>query len=67
MNGSSKLRDLASLVDSEEPSYSTEIRNREVKSLIAKLRGGTARLRIEDPEGRWLQIEREDRICQNCI
>ena len=64
MNGSSKLRDLASLMDSEEPSYSTEIRNREVRSLIAKLRGGTARLRIE--EGRWLQIEREDRICQNC-
>ena len=48
----------------EEPSYSTEIRNREVRSLITKLRGGTARLRIE--EGRWLQIEREDRICQNC-
>ena len=64
MNGSSKLRDLASLMDSEEPSYSTEIRNREVRSLIAKLRGGTARLRIE--EGRWLQIEREDRIWQNC-
>ena len=64
MNGSSKLRDLASLMDSEEPSYSTEIRNREVRSLIAKLRGGTARQRIE--EGRWLQIEREDRIYQNC-
>ena len=58
MNGSSKLRDLASLMDNEEPSYSTEIRNREVRSLIAKLRGGTARLRIK--EGRWPQIERED-------
>ena len=34
MNGSSKLMDLASLMDSEEPSYSTEIRNREVRSLI---------------------------------
>ena len=32
--------------------------------MIAKLRGDTARLRIE--EGRWLQIEKEDRICQNC-
>ena len=61
MNGISKLRDLASLMDSEEPSYSTEIRNREVRSLIARLRGGTARLilyiyiyiRIE--EGRWLE------------
>ena len=49
------------MMDSEEPGYSTEIRNREVRSLIAKLRGGgTARLRIE--EGRWLQIYREDRI-----
>ena len=43
---SSKLQDLAGLLSISEPSYSTDIRNREVRSLISKIRGGTARLRV---------------------
>ena len=35
---SSKLQDLAGLLSISEPSYSTDIRNREVRSLISKIR-----------------------------
>ena len=31
---------------------------------MAKLRGGTAELRVET--GRWIGLEREDRICGQC-
>ena len=34
------------------------------RSMLAKLRGGTAELRIET--GRWRGLKREDRICKNC-
>ena len=61
---SSKLQDLAGLLCISEPSYSTDIRNREVRSLISNIRGGTARLRVE--EGRWSRIERSERLCQHC-
>ena len=61
---SSKLQDLAGLLSISEPSYSTDIRNREVRSLISKIRGGTARLRVE--EGRWSRLERSERLCQHC-
>ena len=65
MASSSKLQDLAGLLSISEPSYSTaDIRNREVRSLISKIRGGTARLRVE--EGRWSRIERSERLCQHC-
>ena len=61
---SSKSQDLAGLLSISEPSYSTDIRNREVRSLISMIRGGTARLRVE--EGRWSRIERSERLCQHC-
>ena len=61
---SSKLQDLAGLLSISEPSYSTDIRNREVRSVTSKIRGGTARLRVE--EGRWSRIEKSERLCQHC-
>ena len=33
----------------------------EIKKLVAKIRGDTARLRVE--EGRWSRIERSERLC----
>ena len=44
--------------------YSTDIRNGEVRSLISKIRGDTARLRVE--EGRLSGIERSERLYQHC-
>ena len=32
--------------------------------MLAKLRGGTAELRIET--GRWSGLNRDERICKNC-
>ena len=34
---------------------------KELRGIMAKLRGGTAELRVET--GRWIGLRREDRIC----
>ena len=64
IDSSSKLQDLAGLLSISEASYSTDIRNREVRRPISKIRGGTARLRVE--EGNWSRIERSERLYQHC-
>ena len=37
---------------------------RKLRQIMAKLRGGTAELKVE--AGRWIGLKREDRICSQC-
>ena len=37
---------------------------KKLRQLMAKLRGGSAKLRLGT--GRWIGLEREDRICGQC-
>ena len=41
-----------------------QLARKELRQVMAKLRGGTAELRVET--GRWIGQEREDRICAQC-
>ena len=41
-----------------------QVTRKELRGIMAKLRGGTAELRVET--GRWIGVKREDRICGQC-
>ena len=41
-----------------------QVTRKEVRRIIAKLRGGTAELKIET--GKWIGLKREERICGQC-
>ena len=41
-----------------------QLARKELRQVMAKLRGGIAELRVET--GRWIGLEREDRICAQC-
>ena len=42
-----------------------QLARKELKQVMAKLIGGTAEWRVET--GRWIGLEREDRICGQCV
>ena len=37
---------------------------KELRRIMAKLRGGTVELRVET--GRWIKLKRDDRVCGQC-
>ena len=60
----SKLGMMGRLMDDECKSRCVEVDCKRQRRMLAKLRGGTAELRIET--GRWRGLKREERICKNC-
>ena len=60
----SKLGMMGRLMDEECKSRCVEVDCKRQRRMLAKLRGGTAELRIET--GRWRGLKREERICKNC-
>ncbi len=55
---------MGKLMDYECKSRCVEVDCKRQRKMLAKLRGGTAELRIET--GRWRGLIREERICKNC-
>ena len=41
-----------------------QVARKELRQIMAKLRGGTAEWSVET--GRWIGLEREDRLCGQC-
>ena len=62
--GRSKLVMIGRLMDYECNARCVEVDCKRQRSMVAKLRGGTAELRIET--GRWHGLERQERICKCC-
>ena len=60
----SKLGVLQALMGRECKSRCVQVGKKSLRWILAKLRGGTAELRIES--GRWVGLAREDRICTQC-
>ena len=52
------------LMDHECKARYVETNCKRQRRMLAKLRGGTAELRIET--GRWRGLKRQERICKNC-
>ena len=61
--GSSKLEMTGKLMDNECKAHCVGMDCKRRRRMMAKLRGGTAELRIET--GRWRGLKREERICKN--
>ena len=59
-----KLGVLKSLMEGGCEARCLQVRRKGLRRILAKLRGGTAELRVET--GRWVGLEREDRICGQC-
>ena len=64
--GRSKLVMIGRLMDYECKAQCVEIDGKGQRSMLAKLRGGTAGLRIETGSSRWCGLERQERICKCC-
>ena len=62
--GRSKLGMIGRLMDYECKARCVEVDSKRQRRMLAKLRGGTAELRIET--GRWRGLERQERICKCC-
>ena len=62
--GRSKLGMIGRLMDYECKARCVEVDGKRQRRMLAKLRGGTAELRIET--GRWRGLERQERICKCC-
>ena len=41
-----------------------DVGSKRIRRMLAKLRGGTAELRVDT--GRWNGLKREERICKQC-
>ena len=59
-----KLKTLQKLMEDECKTRCMDVNDRRLRRILARLRGGTAALRIET--GRWSGIRREERICNQC-
>ena len=62
--GSSKLEMTGKLMDNEYKARCVGIDCKRRRRMMAKLRGGTAELGVEN--GRWHGLRREDRVCKEC-
>ena len=62
--GCSKLDVIGRLMDGECKVRCVEIDCKKQRRMLAKLRGGTAELRIE--AGRWCGLSRDEQICKTC-
>ena len=60
----SKLVEVMKLIEKECKAQCVEVKCKRRKWILAKLRGGTARLEVE--MGRWWSVSREERVCRNC-
>ena len=60
----SKLGMVENLMESGCSARCVQVARKELRQIMAKLRGGTAELRVET--GRWIGLKREDRICGQC-
>ena len=60
----SKLVEVRKLIEKECKARCVCVKCKRRRRILAKLRGGTARLDIE--MGRWLGVSREERVCRNC-
>ena len=60
----SKLGMVKNLMEGGCSARCVQVARKELRRIMAKLRGGTAELRVET--GRWIGLKREDRICGQC-
>ena len=60
----SKLSVVQSLIEGGCKSRCVQVGEKGLRRILAKLRGGTAELRVES--GRWVGLKREERICSQC-
>ena len=63
-SGKSKLNLLHKIFDLGLSQRCWIVRDRAMRSMLVKLRGGTAHFEIET--GRWRGLEREERVCREC-
>ena len=59
-----KLRILKEIADLKLESRCALVKKRRERSMLMKLRGGTAAFQVE--VGRWRGVKREERICKEC-
>ena len=59
-----KLRMMNEIVNLEWESSCTVVKRKKERTMLTKLRGGTAPFQIE--VGRWQGVDREERICREC-
>ena len=60
----SKLEMVKNLMEGGCSARCVQVARKELRRIMAKLRGGTAELKIET--GRWIGLKREERICGEC-
>ena len=60
----SKLGVVKGLLECGCQSRCVDVGSKRIRRMLAKLRGGTAELRVET--GRWNGLKREERICKQC-
>ena len=60
----SKLEMVKNLMEGGCRTRCVQVARKELRRVMAKLKGGTAELRVET--GRWIGLKREDRICGQC-
>ena len=60
-----KLRMMKEIVNLEWELSCTVVKRKKERTMLMKLRGGTAPFQIE--VGRWQGVEREKRICRECL
>ena len=59
-----KLRMMKEIVNLECESSCAVVKRKKERSMLMKLRGGTAPFQIE--VGRWQGVDREERVCKDC-
>jgi len=60
----SKLGVVKGLLECGCQSRCVDVGSKRIRRMLAKLRGGTAELRVET--GRWNGLKKEERICKQC-